>query len=873
MANKPARPFLPLAPGPRNKLRQKVRGGGAKPRDSAADHGENLLRQVAAFQRTIDEKVANRPDDLPPLPDDHQVIIEAKRLQPEQVRSLGLTPIEEREEGLLVTVSPDVTLPTLVSKAESYVTERTDSGNPRFGGVIAPIEQIRPAERADKAGEALTDRLAADTFDPNQIIWVDVELAGGQHEMGEQNRQEFYDYLHSFDTDRSPYAEAVVTATGYFLIEADYSLHRVQLPGRAILDLLDDSRANWILSIDLVPEIEARPRPLLASATAALPPLPALPPTAPRVVIIDSGIAAGHPLFTGPAGRTIIGRQLNFLPEEAEPPDLLTDEVAQGHGTAMASIVAYGSLAPLTVEQPIDPAVVWLENAKIMLPARKLVPEAPAEQPALHPAQFPKALLRAIIAAFHETMPQSCKIFNLSAGTVPHPRHTISNWAEEVDNLSAAHDLLFVVAAGNVPPARIGAALTAGQEYPDYLLDPAARLTNPGQAHTALTVGALTAPPIAPPGPLAMTRWLAPDDHPAPFTRSGTLPPNGLVKPDVVDIGGNLTRSELAPSPELAVPVANREFGENGENGTAQPLAFHYGSGLAAARVSHLAGRLQARYPAASANLIRALIVNSADWPAATVRSFGGDGRTALSKEARHSLLRLCGYGQPQPDKALSSNPTCMVFVTEDQFSWTKSDKNSSGRYPAKVSFFAIRLEPDDLFGLPPATQLRVSVTLAYNPPVRKTQRRRYQAVDIRWHLKRRDEASEDFYARWMAEANGEDEADDDDDETKRAAESGPRPKPWPWQLKPVVNPGGRVRRCSLVRDWFDIYAHDLPHHLELVLLAMVAPWRKPPDPLSQPFALVVSIEALDEQVPIYDTVRVQAEAEPATIGQPMESL
>jgi len=42
------------------------------------------------------------------------------------------------------------------------------------------------------------------------------------------------------------------------------------------------------------------------------------------------------------------------------------------------------------------------------------------------------------------------------------------------------------------------------------------------------------------------------------------------------------------------------------------------------------------------------------------------------------------------------------------------------------------------------------------------------------------------------------------------------------------------------------------------VTLAMVAPWRKPPEPLKQPFALVVSIEALDHKLPIYDTVRVQ---------------
>jgi hypothetical protein len=278
--------------------------------------------------------------------------------------------------------------------------------------------------------------------------------------------------------------------------------------------------------------------------------------------------------------------------------------------------------------------------------------------------------------------------------------------------------------------------------------------------------------------------------------------------------------------------------------------------------VSHLAGRIQAQYPETSANLIRALIVNAAEWPAALTASLTGDGLATLGREERQMLLRLCGYGLPHVEKALSATAHCMVFVREDQFSWSRADKNSSGRYPAKVSFFSVRLEPDDLFRLPPATPVRVSVTLAYNPPVRKTQRRRYQAVDLRWELKRRDEDSLDFQTRWMREAE---ESETEESEVEPMAETpgeanadAARPGPWPWQLKPVLNPGSRVRRGSLIRDWFEVFAHELPHTLELVVLGMVAPWRKASEPLTQPFALVVSIEALDETVPIYDAVRVQ---------------
>jgi hypothetical protein len=852
MPDNSARPFLPLVAGPKNRLRQRVRGGSPPPRESAAQHGQNLLSQIEDFQRAIDAHAARRPPDLPPLPADHQVIIEAKRLLPEQMGSLGLTPIEERADGMLVTITPDVTLPTLTAKAQSYISETTGSGHPKFGGVLAPIEKIRPATRNDKAGDRLAALIEAGQLDPNAPIWVDIELAGGRSELGVKNRQEFNDYLNQFSLELPPYAEEVVTATGAFLVEEDYSLHRVYLPGKAVLDLLDDSRANWILSLDLIPDIEEGMLSLPAGAGAQLPAVPRLANNAPRVVIIDSGIAANHPLFTDAQGHTLIGRQRNFLPDSVEAANQTGDDIDHGHGTAIASIVAYGSLAE-AIRHPNNaaPPAFWLENAKIALPAAWLKPDASGNTPQFHPGQFPKALMREVVTAFHHPLPQQCKIFNLSLNGGLHPLQSISNWAEELDNLSAQNDVLFVVCGGGVSLGEIADALQAGEEYPLYLLNELSRLRNPGQAYNALTVGAMT--DAAPNPPWQRDRGLAPPQHPAPFSRSGLLQ-YGPLKPDVVETGGNLIRSgsELTATPEAAVLVANRDFATGQAE---QPLGFHLGAGLAAAKVTHLAGRIQAQYPQAGANLIRALIANSADWPPAFVQSFVTRPDDPLPKAARQMLLRLCGYGVPQPDKALSSNEHCLVFVAEDEFSWTKDDRNSSSRYPAKVSFFSIKFEPDDLYRLPPATRVRVSVTLAYNPPVRKTQRRRYQAIDMRWDLKRREEDSEDFYARWMREVEGSAEESEPEEEVVTR----PLP-PWPWELKPALNPGSKVRRGTLIRDWFDAYAHELPNALELVVLAMVAPWRRPPEPLAQKFALVVSVEALDHQLPLYDAVRVQSD-------------
>ena len=97
-----ARPFLPLMASPKNRLRQKVRGGGPKPRDSAEQHGQNLLRQIEDFQKIIDHQATGRAEDLPPLPTETQVIIESRRLLPEQPGPPGPTPLAAPGGGIPV---------------------------------------------------------------------------------------------------------------------------------------------------------------------------------------------------------------------------------------------------------------------------------------------------------------------------------------------------------------------------------------------------------------------------------------------------------------------------------------------------------------------------------------------------------------------------------------------------------------------------------------------------------------------------------------------------------------------------------------------------------------------------------------------------
>ncbi len=848
------RPFMPLEEGPKNQRRKTSGGGGSSTkRQDPDEHGENLLRQAEDFQQIINDQQTKRASQLPDLPEKVQVIIKAEDLSPEKLKSLGLDFIEEREEGTLVTISPDAKLETLTDKAQNYISERTPKGNPVNRTVIEPVNKILPSTRSDKLGDRLEEWINQDKLHPDESLWVDIELGGGRSEIGEQNRQEFYEYVSQLNNKLSSDPDQAIAYIGPSLIEDDYSLHRAWLPGIAIEDLLDNSQASWILLIDLIPEIEDEVMRLREVKAAAIPPLPILTEDAPRVVVIDSGIAANHPLFQDGDGQTILGRQVNLLPDSVEPPELTADEVDGGHGTAVASIAAYGDVGKFILDQTPDTyPIFWVENAKILIPASKLDPLGPPDLPKLHPSQLPKKLMRQVVANFHQSSPQLCKIFNLSVGSLPHRlQQPISNWAEELDNLSANNDVLFVLSSGNL---HLNEILSLSQEvgdYPRYLLDRRARLRDPAQAHTALTVGSLTYSDVIPAPHRNTDTFFAPAHHPSPFSRSGLLT-DGIVKPDVVEIGGNLSHNNLTDRlrqlPELSIPVANRNFISGQQGGL---VGFQSGTSMAAPKVANLAGRIHSQYPDASANLIRALIVNSAEWlEHAFLLNFSILGATP--DEFKRNMLRLCGYGVPQPDKALSANTHYIVYTTEDEFKWMEDEKTSSDKYPSKVSFFQVNLDQDALFGLPPGTEIRVSITLAYNPPVRKTWRRNYQGIEMRWELIPQNQRVDDFRAQWMAEVEDEESNGEEIDKDNSLKST-----PWPWYLRPTLSPRNKNRRGTIIRDWFDVRANELPTPLDIAVLAKVAPWRTPPEPLTQQFALVVSIESRNQTVPIYDEIRI----------------
>jgi hypothetical protein len=322
-------------------------------------------------------------------------------------------------------------------------------------------------------------------------------------------------------------------------------------------------------------------------------------PNAPKVCVIDSGIQERHPLLRGvidePNSKSWVPGELNQT----------ADYVPNGgHGTRVAGAVIYPREVPRTGQlQPI----CWLQNARI-LDRNNHLPRT----------IFPPEVLEAIVDFYFGRT--RTRLYNHSITSItPCRTQFMTAWAAAIDKLTwdMDGDLLFIVAAGNLSaradyPTRppIAAHLSAGRNYPDYLLSPSVRIASPGQSFQALTVGSIAhatydSPPL---------RSLADADCLSAFSCTG-LGIWNTIKPEVVEYGGDLVTDSSTPpnftTPEPVCPELIRSTRDGGRAVSCDSV----GTSFAAPKVTHIAAALAAAYPEASALFYRALIVQSARLP------------------------------------------------------------------------------------------------------------------------------------------------------------------------------------------------------------------------------------------------------------------
>lgn len=402
--------------------------------------------------------------------------------------------VSQEDKTVVLAFATDAALAAF----EARLTTLAEGGTPTYRHLLFALEGFDRWTEDDRRGWALRQ----EGWPADAPFTLDIEL---------------WPVSHAVERDRSWQAfEVWLRERGIQKLDAVKQAHLMLYRVRVNRD-----QAEMLLRYRDVRIVDLPPRyglqlSVLQTDIQNLLPVPPPPGTAPGVVVLDSGLATGHPLLA-PA----VGESHSFLPG-------LGPDDQHGHGTSVAGIALYGDVETSLQAGAFAPT--------LRLFGARILDANNASDDKLIENQVDEA-----VRYFHREY--GCRVFNLSYGDRRKPylgRH-VRGLAVTLDTLARDLGVLFVVPTGNFDGTD-GVPVDWRAEYPGYLLSADAALLDPASALNALTVGSLARFDAT----FSAQRYqndpaeqpIARRDQPSPFTRSG--PSVGkAVKPEIVDYGGN----------------------------------------------------------------------------------------------------------------------------------------------------------------------------------------------------------------------------------------------------------------------------------------------------------------------------------------------
>lgn len=768
---------LQLVRLPERLPRRKTGGGGPPPARNFGGHsaklGQELDVAIAAQQRR------RRPDAVDPA-----LILRVQMNGPfleEEWAKVGLTVLSSDEDRSLVLFSSSDDLAEFRRKLSVY-GQGIPAGqvNASYAGFIANVDAIAEVAPRDRIGLRARGEgfVEPGDFQAGTTYVLDIELWDlGRRELRERKLD-----------DIVRYAEALGAEELDRHIGPNITLERLRCDGRV---------ASALLAIEEIAEIDFPPQPEIGAgdrenpALADLPEIAAVDEEAPLIGIIDSGVN-DHPMLE------------NVIVGSIAVPAALGTADDNGHGTFVGGIAAFGDLRAQLGAPTLTP-LARLCSAKVIdgagsFPNSRLIPK----------------LMREAIAGLHETF--GCRIFVISLGdrTRLIEGTKVGTWAQTLDELVRELDIVIIVSAGNRTPRsglRVEEAVT---EYPRYLGEPGNRLCEPAGGMNIVTVGALangnglSARAAANVGVRNITEAL----EPAPFTRAGPGA-RGAIKPDFTDLGGTLIYD--GPTSALRGGEVQPEAGMLSLHfrPVDRLLATRSGTSHAAPLVAHKASQILARFPDASANLVRALLAGSASVPDAAVRRLAalGDAPTRA----------ISGYGMVNAELAAFSDDARVVLYAEDELA---------------IDHFAIYQLPVPRPFQTERGRRTVKVSLAYDPPVRHS-RLDYNGVSMSFRLLRGcdpEKIFEHFRQRQQVE--------------------GPVPE-MEARFNCKLEPSSTVREKSSLQSAKVTFARDISDYGDMYYLVVRCAGGWSGDAGRRGFAVAVEISH-EAGLPLYERLRQQ---------------
>ncbi len=351
------------------------------------------------------------------------------------------------------------------------------------------------------------------------------------------------------------------------------------------------------------------------------------------ICILDTGVNHGHPLLS----QLLEGVDCHSVDT------IWGSHDHDGHGTLMAGVSGFGNL----IETLSGSESVYVHH---ILESVKILPVHGANAPELWGDITSQGISRAEIQAPDRT--RICCMAVTSDDT--RDRGNPSSWSAALDQITSGVDddtrRLMVVSAGNITD------FNQITNYPEAQLSDS--IHDPAQSWNALTVGAFTQldtlkdPTLRGFTPIAQTNQLSPFS-----TTSYTWDDKWPIKPEIVMEGGNVAVDGSGFATECDdLSLLSTHFQPH-----VKLLNSFNMTSAATSQAANFAAKIQVRYPDFWPETVRALMVHSAKWPEHLKQQFArNDSKTEIKK-----LLRVCGYGLPDLERALYSASNSLTLISE----------------------------------------------------------------------------------------------------------------------------------------------------------------------------------------------------------------
>ena len=457
------------------------------------------------------------------------------------------------------------------------------------------------------------------------------------------------------------------------------------------------------------------------------------------ICLLDTGLTSSHPL---------LNKAIQNDGVQAVKPVWGTGD-HQGHGTEMAGIALYRDLRQ-ALEDTGDIFIPQkLESVKILPPK------------SANPYELYGAITEQAIALAEIANPNMKRILCMAVTSQEY--NTLdgspTSWSASIDNITSAADeesekRLFFISAGNVCPDELNVG------YPNS--NTLHSIESPGQAWNAITVGAYSENIVISNSSYKDHSAVADAGELSPYSStSETWSSKWPIKPEILLDGGNMATngSDFTECADLSLLTTNY-----------RPLLKQFstiwGTSSATAQAAWMGAQLLAEYPNAWPETIRALIIHSASWTEKMKKQFCVEDKKT---KGRRRLLRTCGYGIPNLQKAIQcmNNSVNLIVQGELQPFEKKRMEKSMKKGMHEMHFHKLPWPKEQLrsLGEVPVT-LKVTLSYFIEPgpgEVGWKDKYRYPSCGLRFDVINANETPEDFKKRVNFKMRGEDRKDKGD--------------------------------------------------------------------------------------------------------------